>query len=340
MRFWIFKVLENTAMNENIILQLPKFRVHLDPTKKPQGNILFISHGHTDHMLRRKSPIPKLCSVETEKIVNIRRNSPLNNVITENLSINDLTLRMIDTGHILGSRALIIENDKKIVFTSDFTLREREFLGKFIPEKCDYLIMEATFGKEKYIFPPPEEIIKSAKDWVEDQLKQGFPVCLMGYSLGKAQLICKIFEDFLPIYVDNNIKKLNDVYREFGAPILDFKSFKQTKQLKIPPWILITSPQSGRAKMMKKCHAKTAFFTGWAADTESYVYRMKVDRVFPLSDHADFNELVKTVETCNPEKVFISHGYDYEFASHLRTLGFDAEALSSRGSPLINFSEI
>ena len=327
-------------MNENMILQLPKFRVHLDPTKKPQGNIIFISHGHTDHMLRKKTPIPKLCSDATEKIVSLRRNSPLNNVITENLSINDLTLRMIDAGHILGSRALIIENDKKIVFTSDFTLREREFLGKFIPEKCDYLIMEATFGKEQYIFPPSEEIFKNAKDWIDEQFKKGCPVVLMGYTLGKAQLLCKIFEDFAPIYVDEKIKKINDIYRECGVPLLDFESFGQNKQLKIPPWILITSPTSGRAKLMRKVNAKTAFFTGWGIDTESYAYRMKVDRVFPLSDHADFNELVKTAETCNPEKVFISHGYDYELASHLRKLGFDAQPLSSRESPLIDFSKI
>lgn len=331
-------------MNENIILQLPKFKIHLDPTtKEPQGNILFISHGHTDHMLRKKTPIPKICSAETEKIVSIRRKSPLNNVITENLSISDLSLRMSDTGHILGSRALIIDaqkTEKKIIFTSDFCPRERTFLKPFKAEKCDYLMMEATFGKENFIIPSSEEIVKSAKDWVEEQFKKGLPVVLMGYTLGKAQLLCKIFEDFAPIYVDENIKKINNVYRECGVPLLDFERFGQNKQLKIPPWILITSPQSGRAKLMKRVNAKTAFFSGWAIDEESYVHRMKVDRVFPLSDHADFNELVETVETCNPEKVFVSHGYDHEFAAHLKTRGFDAEPLSFRKSPLIDFSNI
>ncbi|WP_287585219.1 MBL fold metallo-hydrolase RNA specificity domain-containing protein [Candidatus Borrarchaeum sp.] len=327
-------------MNDNIILQLPKFKIALDPTKEPQGNIIFISHSHADHMLRKKTPIPKLCSLETEKLVSARRNHSLINTINEELSINNLNLRMVDTGHVLGSRALVIENDKKIVFTSDFTLREREFLGKFIPEKCDYAILEATFGKEKYIFPPSEEIVKDAKDWIEEQFKKGCPVVLMGYTLGKAQLLCKIFEDFAPIYLDKNIKKINDIYRECGVPLLDFERFGQNKQLKIPPWILITSPQSGRAKLMRKVNAKTAFFSGWAIDEESYVHRMKVDRVFPLSDHADFNELVETVETCNPEKVFVSHGYDHEFAAHLRKLGFDAEPLSFRESPLIDFSEI
>ncbi|MFX1519091.1 MAG: MBL fold metallo-hydrolase RNA specificity domain-containing protein [Promethearchaeota archaeon] len=329
-------------MNENIILQLPKFRVHLDPTKKPQGNLIFISHSHADHMPRTKTPIPKLCSAETEKLISVRRNRPLINAINEGLSINDLNLRMIDTGHVLGSRALIVENEKKILFTSDFCSRPRAFLGKFAPEKCDYLIIEATFGKEKYIFPPSEEIIKNAKDWVEEQLKKGFPVILMGYTVGKAQLICNIFEDFsVPIYVDDNIKKINDVYRECGVPLPDFESFEQTKQLKIPPWILIASPTSGRAKLMRnKWKSKTAIFTGWGVDKESYVYRMKIDRAFALSDHADFNELVMTVQKCSPEKVFVSHGYDHEFAAHLRKLGFDAQPLSYRGSPLIDFSEI
>lgn len=327
-------------MNENIILQLPKFRVHLDPTKKPQGNILFISHSHSDHILKSKTPIPKLCSAETEKLVSVRRKRPLTNTINQGISLSEINLRMIDTGHVLGSRALVIENEKKIIFTSDFCPRPRVFLKKFEPEKCDYLIMEATFGKEEYIFPPIEETVKSAKDWVEDQLKKGFPVMLMGYTLGKAQIICKIFEDFSPIYVDNSIKKINDVYREFGAPLPVFESFGQTTQLKIPPWIMIASPTSGRAKQMRKYNVKTAFFTGWGVDEDSYVYRMKVDRVFALSDHADHSELVMTVEKCNPEKVFVSHGYDHEFAAHLKTRGFDAEPLSFRGSPLIDFSEI
>jgi Cft2 family RNA processing exonuclease len=326
-------------MNDNIILQLPKFKIALDPTKEPQGNIIFISHSHADHMLRKKTPIPKLCSEETEKLVTVRRNAPLINTIRE-LSIKDIALRMIDTGHVLGSRALIIENEKKILFTSDFCPRQRAFLQSFEPEKCDYLMMEATFGKEKYVFPPSEEVIKNAKDWVEDQFKKGCPVVLMGYTLGKAQLLCKIFEDFAPIYVDENIKKINDIYRECGVPLLDFERFGQNKQLKIPPWILITSPQSGRAKLMRKVNAKTAFFSGWAIDEESYVHRMKVDRVFPLSDHADFNELVETVEACNPEKVFVSHGYDHEFAAYLKSRGFDAKPLSFRKSPLIDFSEI
>jgi Cft2 family RNA processing exonuclease len=161
----------------------------------------------------------------------------------------------------------------------------------------------------------------------------------MGYTLGKAQLLCKIFEDYSP-YVDENIKKINDVYRECGVESLrDFKSFEQTKQLKIPPWLLITSPTSRRAKLMRKVNAKTAIFTGWGV-SKNYTDRMKVDQAFPLSDHADFNELVKTVEKCNPEKVFVSHGFDHEFAAYLKSRGFEAKPLSYRKSPIINFSEI
>ena len=110
-----FNGLELCTMNDKIILQLPTFKLDLDPTKEPQGNIIFISHSHADHMLRKKTPIPKLCSQETEKLVSARRNHPLINTINEELSINNLNLRMIDTGHVLGSRGLIIENEKKIV---------------------------------------------------------------------------------------------------------------------------------------------------------------------------------------------------------------------------------
>jgi len=54
-----------------------------------------------------------------------------------------------------------------------------------------------------------------------------------------------------------------------------------------------------------------------------------VDLVLPLSDHADFNELVEYVRRAEPEKVYTVHGTP-GFAAHLRDLGFDARHLPQR----------
>ena len=56
-------------------------------------------------------------------------------------------------------------------------------------------------------------------------------------------------------------------------------------------------------------------------------YRSGVDAAFPLSDHADFNELIEFVRQVRPRRVFTTHGFAADFAATLRDLGFDAEAL-------------
>jgi Cft2 family RNA processing exonuclease len=48
-----------------------------------------------------------------------------------------------------------------------------------------------------------------------------------------------------------------------------------------------------------------------------------VDAAIPLSDHADFQELLSLVRRASPKKVYTVHGFP-EFAAHLRLLGYDA----------------
>ncbi len=66
--------------------------------------------------------------------------------------------------------------------------------------------------------------------------------------------------------------------------------------------------------------------TGWATDS-SAIYRYSCDAVFPLSDHADFADLLRFVEMVQPKRVLTVHGYVEEFARTLRERGVEAWAL-------------
>ncbi|MDZ7617217.1 MAG: MBL fold metallo-hydrolase RNA specificity domain-containing protein, partial [Patescibacteria group bacterium] len=65
--------------------------------------------------------------------------------------------------------------------------------------------------------------------------------------------------------------------------------------------------------------------TGWALDPAAK-YRLGVDHALPLSDHADFTELVEAVERVAPRKIYCTHGPE-GFVHRLCELGFDAEPL-------------
>src|SRR3989475_2615392 len=72
---------------------------------------------------------------------------------------------------------------------------------------------------------------------------------------------------------------------------------------------------------------RTAALTGWAVDPNCR-FRCRTDAAFPLSDHADFSELIEFVKRVAPTRVFTLHGFAADFAQTLRETGFDARALS------------
>jgi hypothetical protein len=65
--------------------------------------------------------------------------------------------------------------------------------------------------------------------------------------------------------------------------------------------------------------------TGWALDGGTR-FRLGVDHALPLSDHADFDQLIEAVSRVAPREVYCTHG-PHEFVGHLRDLGFNAHSL-------------
>ncbi|MCA1660024.1 MAG: hypothetical protein LC642_05745, partial [Verrucomicrobiaceae bacterium] len=83
-----------------------------------------------------------------------------------------------------------------------------------------------------------------------------------------------------------------------------------------------------RSRMLEKIREKrVAMISGWAVDP-SAVYRYQVDAAFPLSDHADYTDLVRYVDLVKPQRVLTLHGFAAEFARDLRDRGIEAWALS------------
>jgi DNA ligase-1 len=72
---------------------------------------------------------------------------------------------------------------------------------------------------------------------------------------------------------------------------------------------------------------RVAVVTGWALDPGA-IHRNQCDAAFPLSDHADYNDLIRYVELVNPRRIRTLHGFAAAFAADLRARGWDAWALS------------
>ena len=57
------------------------------------------------------------------------------------------------------------------------------------------------------------------------------------------------------------------------------------------------------------------------------IYQNKCDAAFPLSDHADFPDLLALVDRVQPKLVYTLHGFAKEFALTLRQRGIEAWAI-------------
>ena len=78
---------------------------------------------------------------------------------------------------------------------------------------------------------------------------------------------------------------------------------------------------------------RTAMLTGWSMDEPIPLRYKDIDQLIPLSDHADYPDLLKAVDLVQPERITTIHGSTMEFAADLRKRGFNA--FSATGKDLL-----
>lgn len=300
-------------------------------SRNSKGDINFVSHAHFDHMHRSDTKV--VASELTAKLAEARSDETVQRTESENLEL-------IPSGHILGSSSALIKGEEDVLYTGDVSLRDRVYLDGFKPVSADILVVESTYGIPAYRFPEQQVIENRIKDFIRDE---DSPLILFGYSLGKAQKIQKLVEEATerPVLAHESVKKMNDVVEE--ATDMNFSAipYGENKELMEENGILIAPSRSSQSNLVEKLVGKTgavkAGFSGWAA-TESFKYRGGYDETFQLSDHCDFDGLVELVEKVDPEKVYVQHGFDEEFASYLKKeKGFNARALKKNQSSLTDF---
>ncbi len=326
-----YEVISNNL--DEIFLTNNKIKIHLDPKKNFQDDFMFISHAHTDHLLNKtnlkneslKNKI--LSSHETIQIANSRGyNLPYNSNSIEGV-------QLVDSGHILGSRGLLIDN--KIFYTGDISIRKRAFLESPKIPKVETLIIESTFGKPEYKFPSYDELKHQVNTLISNMFSKGIPVILMGYSLGKAQILMSFFGNWKPLYVHDDIYKFNKIYSSFGINLeeaIPLSNIKDKNSLNKKPWIMIYPLTNGKNSFITylKTHfnAVTIGFSGWAIKN-NYCSYMNLDYAFPFSDHCDFDDLIQVVKKSKAETIYTIHGFQKDFAKSLNQIGYNAESIKN-----------
>lgn len=320
----------------NINLKIENKKIALDPEMPTDADLIFISHAHLDHSTNIDNVAPKICSVATRDLIQYRKNTEMINIISlEAFCINGVYFKLLDSGHIIGSRSLLIETkNKRIFYTGDVCDKHRFYLKAAEIPRSDIMIVESTFGIPEYQFPSVMDVIERSTEWIREQLESGYSVALFGYPLGKAQIISKIVENFnLPIIVHDKIFDINEICKRHGFTMNTYLQYSKSLDILEKEQFIGIFPSSSRYInflniRQSKIPIKKAAFSGWAINPK-YKDELGVDEAFPLSDHADFNGLIKIVKQSSPEKVYTVHGFATGFAKILRErFGFDAQPLT------------
>jgi DNA ligase-1 len=304
---------------------LPQQGLWLDPWDAKR--FAFVSHAHSDHIAPHNEVI---VSERTARLMQSR----LPGVRTEHVlpfgerrTVRGFDLMLLPAGHIFGSaQCYLFAGDETLLYTGDFKLRPGKSAEHAEWRQADTLIMETTFGLPRYQFPPTEQVIQQVVDFCRETIDDDQVPVLLGYSLGKAQeILCSLEGAGLMPTLHRSVYQMTLIYEEFGQTFCKYVRYNPDD---VAGKVLICPPSANRSRMLETIPRKrVAILTGWAVDPNAH-YRYQVDAAFPLSDHADYLDLIRYVELVRPRRVFTLHGFAAEFARDLRERGIEAWALN------------
>jgi putative mRNA 3-end processing factor len=289
-----------------------------------------VSHAHTDHAARHRhiiaTPETALLLGERWKRVTVRA-VPFDQAA----AFDDTRLTFFGAGHILGSAMTLVEHEgTRLLYTGDLRTSDSLLFRGAQPVACDTLVIEATFGRPEYRFPPFERVRQLVRGFVEAARASGYTPVLTGYALGKAQeLVALLGEYHETVWVHPRIAAFCELYRKAGVALPPV----EIPSAGAPAGALVVMPPNfarteWRARVTKP---RVCFCSGWALDRSRGSWHA-ADQMIPFSDHADCQGLVDFARATGARKVYTLHGFAAELAQMLCGEGMDAQMAPAQWS--------
>jgi Cft2 family RNA processing exonuclease len=233
-------------------------------------------------------------------------------------------------GHCLGSAMLLAEEgERSLLYTGDFKLAPSATAEAAELPRADVLVMECTFADPNYRIAPRDAVVARLVEGVAAAIDEGKTPVVHAYVLGKAQEVTRLLTSAgFPVLQHPSIYEVSQVYEACGVELGDCRGYPGKAE---PGQVVIAPPRGMRNYRVPNLGPTVSFaVTGWAMDP-STKYRLGVDHAIPLSDHADFDQLLETVERVAPQEIYCTHGPEaalHDFVGRLRDAGWNARPLA------------
>ncbi|GAA6156456.1 ligase-associated DNA damage response exonuclease [Pyruvatibacter sp. HU-CL02332] len=315
-------------------LYCPVGDFYVDPVRPVDRAV--ITHGHADHARAGHGAV--LATPETLAIMAVRYGVDFTGTrqpvaYGESTAVNGVDVKLMPAGHVLGSAQAVIEHKgTRIVVSGDYKRRRDPTCARFEPVPCDVFVTEATFALPVFRHPPTEDetakLIASLERFPERTHLVG------AYALGKAQRVIMHLREQgydRPIYLHGAMEKLCALYKEFGVDLGDLQPAAGHSKEDLAGQIVVAPPSATRDRWSRRfADPVTAFASGWMR-VRARARQAAVELPLIISDHADWDELISTIEELSPQELWVTHGREDALVHAATQMGIAAQPLSLVG---------
>lgn len=305
-------------------LYCPAGDFYIDPSGAVDHAV--VTHAHSDHA--RRGSKQYYCASSGVSLLKARLGQKISATgvaYGEEFSLKAATVSFHPAGHILGSAQVRVEVSGEVwVASGDYKREPDPTCEPFEVVPCDVFVTEATFGTPGFVWKKESRQGEQIFRWWQKNAAQKKNSLLFAYSLGKTQRVLGLLEPWAdrPIYCHSAATVLNDCYRAQGISLAETRCLSQVDHDRILQGELIIAPQaflkSEQAQILGESF-ETAFASGWMAQGHH-----GYDQGFLMSDHADWSDLLQTIEETKARRVYVQHRGNGALVKHLKTLGLQA----------------
>lgn len=291
-----------------------------------------VTHAHGDHA--RYGHKHYIAQTDTCDIMKLRLG---NNISTnalpyeKKIKIGNCWVSLHSAGHILGSAQIRIEADSTVcVVSGDYKRAADPTCDPFEIVECDIFVTESTFALPIYKWENSETIALKILAWWKENQAKGFASVLFGYALGKAQRILSLLSKHTDqqIYVHGAISNINEIYQSKQRLVDNYLPIAAHPTQNFSDALIMAPPLVQGSPWMKRFYPyRTALASGWM-QVRGTRRRKNLDRGFSLSDHADWPDLLQTIQDTKAELILSTHGNSAILARYLQEKNIKAYPLA------------
>ena len=310
-------------------LYCPAGDFHIDPWLPVPHAV--ITHGHGDHA--RVGMGQYHCTTGTAPILRWRLGEQhiVEHAYGQAFEMNGVRVSLHPAGHVLGSAQVRVEVDGEVwVASGDYKRQSDPTCEPFEDVPCDVFITEATFALPVYRWPHTREVVAQIVQWRRACEARNEAAVLYCYALGKAQRVLAelLAFDEPPPLLHGAIAAGVEVYRACGVAMASTELVsEQGARAELAGRLVIAPPSAVGSPWLRRFRrAQQGFASGWMR-IRGNRRRRNFDRGFVISDHADWPDLLRTIEQTGARRVLATHGTTDALVRTLSERGIDAQAL-------------